>query len=90
MFNSDVIREVKVEANVCIIQGNDVYIPKNVDRVHLLKLINQGRAKDYPKQKVTVSSNFVEECNRKCSSCNHILLQADGQIVEAPCKKRYE
>lgn len=90
IFNSDIIKEVKVEANACIIQGNDVYIPKNVDRVHLLKLINQGRAKDYPKQKVTVSSNFVEERNRKCSSCNHVLLQADGQIVEAPCKKRYE
>jgi len=90
IFNSDIVKEVKVESNVCIVQGKSIYIPKDVNRVHLLKLINQGRAKDYPKQKVTVSSNFIEDCNRECSQCEHVLLQADGQIVKAPCKKRYK
>ena len=88
IFNSDIVKELKVEANVCVIGGKEIYIPKNVDRVHLLKLIRQGRAKDYTKQNVTVSSNFLAE--RDCSSCNHVLLQADGKIVEAPCKKKYK
>jgi len=85
IFNSDIIKELQVEANVCIVPGKEVYIPKNVNRVHLLKLIHQGKAKGLPKTKITVSGNFCD----KCSECDHILLQTDGMVVSSPCKKKY-
>ncbi len=87
IFNSDIIREVNVEANVCVIAGREIYIPKDVSRVHLLKLVHQGRAKNLPKQNITVSGNFCN--NEKCKHCNHILLQANGKVVPSPCKKEY-
>ncbi len=89
IFNSDIVKEVSVEANVCIVPGRTAYIPEKVGKVHLLKLVHQGRAKKLPKTEIRVSSNF-ESCSGKCSECTHILLQADGQIVKAPCNKKYE
>lgn len=90
MYNTDIIKEVIVEANVCMQPGRSVYIPKNANQVHLLQLTNSGRAKNMKKQKFHVSSNMLEEgCGRQCDSCNNSLLQADGQIVPAPCKKDY-
>jgi len=88
IYNSDVIKEIDVEANVVVIPGKEVYIPCKVDRVHLLKLIYQGRAKRLPEGlEITVSRNFWDE--EHCKKCNYVLLQADGQVVEAPCKKSY-
>lgn len=78
MFNSHVLKEIKVEANVCLTPGEEVYIPKNVDKVHLLKLTGNGKT----------PSVQLSGCN--CSDCNHSLLQADGKIVSAPCKKDYK
>ena len=65
-----------------IANDDNVYIPKNADKVHLLQLIPQGRANNMKNINVSLSG-----CD--CSSCNHKVLQADGQIVEAPCKKKY-
>lgn len=90
IFNADILDEVNVEANLCLVGGKWVHIPRKVDRLHILKLIHQGRAKNLPRQNITVSSNFFKECNKDCNKCKHILLQADGQIVTAPCKKRYK
>ena len=88
-FNSDIIKEIKIEANVCIITGRSSYIPKNVDKVNLLKLVHQGRAKQLPKNpQIHVSGNFVTS-EHTCESCNHALLQANGKIVDSPCKKDY-
>lgn len=81
-YNTSVIEEVRVEANVCLTPGEDVYIPKNADKVHLLQLIPQGRANNMKNINVSLSG-----CD--CSNCNHKVLQADAQIVEAPCKKKY-
>jgi len=89
IFNSDIIKRVIVEANVCIIPGREVYIPDNVDRIHLLKLVRQGRAKDFKEVPIVVSRNFRKSSPKGCEDCKHILLQADGQIVESPCKKKY-
>jgi len=89
LFNSDIVKEVGVEANVCIIPGRKIYIPKNVNKVHLLKLVHNGRAKNLPKQEITVSHNFEDDCSHSCEDCKNILLQADGKIVESPCKKDY-
>jgi hypothetical protein len=45
-------------------------------------MIQQGRAKKMKSLNVSLSG-----CN--CDKCDHKVLQADGQIVEAPCKKNY-
>jgi len=87
MYNTGVIKEVKVEANVCLTPGRHVYIPKNVNKAHLLQLVSQGRASSMTPVTFHVSGN-INGCNR-CKECNHQLLQADGEVVEAPCKKDY-
>lgn len=85
-YNTYVIKEINVEANVVMIPGQECYLSSKVPN-HLLKLIHQGRAKDFPNQKVVVSRNFYDP--NACEDCDHILLQADGKIVSAPCKKEY-
>lgn len=91
MYNTDIIKEVKVEANVCLVPGRDVYIPKNASKTHLLQLVPQGKAENMKPGKYHVSSNIKVEndCDHDCSTCNHSLLQADGKVVTAPCKKEY-
>lgn len=90
IFNTQVVREIgEIHANVCVAPGMDAYVPaRKVDMIHLLKLIRQGRAKDWVEVPVKVSGNF-ERSEHDCEDCDHIYLQADGTIVEAPCKKTY-
>jgi len=88
MYNTDIVKEIKVEANVCITPGKDVYIPKDADKVHLLQLVEQGRAKGIKPAKLHASGN-IERSNCDCSNCQHVLLQADKKVVKAPCKKDY-
>lgn len=91
IYNTDIIKELKVEANVCLMPGREVYIPKSADKVHLLQLISQGRAKNIKPVKFHTSSNILagDDCDHDCGTCKHTLLQADRKIVEAPCKKDY-
>ncbi len=91
MYNTDIIKEIKVEANTCLVPGREVYIPKNVDKVHLLQLVPQGRAENMKPVKYHVSSNIKadNDCDHDCNTCKHVLLQADNKVVEAPCKKDY-
>ncbi len=91
IYNSDVIKEIKVEANACLIPGRSVYIPKDVSKVHLLQLVKQGRAKNMNPGEYHVSSNIekADDCDHNCDNCQHVLLQANGKIVPAPCKKEY-
>lgn len=90
LYNTDFVKDIKVEANVCMVAGKQSYIPKPTIRVktHLLKLIHQGKAKNLPEQDIVVSRNFWDISH--CDDCDHILLQADGKIVRAPCKKEYD
>jgi len=88
-FNSDIVKEVKVHANVCVVPGKSVYIPKNVEQVHLLKLKHTGRGKNLPNTKITVSHNFDTDPTHNCDNCKNIVFQADGKVVESPCKKDY-
>jgi hypothetical protein len=90
MFNSRVIHGVKVEANVDIVPGLNAYIPtrEEASTVHLLKFIPQGRGRNIPNQDVVVSRNFYDPSH--CEECSHILLQADGKVVRAPCRKDYQ
>lgn len=87
-YNTDIVRDIKVDANVCVIAGRERYLPKPIIKVktHLLKLVHQGRAENLPKQNITVSKNFCG-CD-DCEKCNHVAyLRADGTIVKTPCKK---
>lgn len=86
IYNSHVLKEIKVEANVVIAPGESCYIPKNV-KTHILKLISQGRAKNLVLPEITVSRNFYDPS--ACDTCNHILLQSDGKTMTAPCEKEY-
>ncbi len=81
-YNANIIKEIQIEANVCVVPGKEVYIPKNVDRVRFLKLVKQGKAEHMNSVDITVSGN-------DCKNCDHKILQADGQIASAPCKKCY-
>ena len=90
IYNADIVKEIEVEANVCLVPGRSVYIPKKADKIHLLQLVKQGRAKDMEPGKFHVSGNLSDGngCG-SCKDCDHVLLQADGKIVQAPCKKEY-
>ena len=91
MYNTDIVKEIKVEANVCLVPGKEVYIPKTANKVHLLQLVKQVRAKNMEPAKFHVSSNIerADDCDHNCDNCKHVLLQADRKIVSAPCKKEY-
>jgi len=84
IYNTDVIKEVHIHANVCLVPGKSVYIPKGAQQVHLLQLVPQGRAKGMKPQNIKVSGNMGDKC-----PCNHKYLQSDGCVVDAPCKKQY-
>ena len=86
VFNTRIVKDVIEHANVCIVPGEDAYIPDKVDTIHLLKLVRQGRGKDYPDIPMVVSGNFSRS-EHDCDTCDHMYLQSDGDVVSAPCKK---
>jgi organic radical activating enzyme len=89
MYNTDIVKEIKVEANVCLVPGKKVYIPKDASKVHLLQLVKQGRASNMDPANITASGNIPRnEC--MCEECDHIVFQADRKVVGPPCKKTYE
>lgn len=84
IYNTDVISEVEVHANVCLEPGTQKYIPKKAEKVHLLKMIPHGRAiNNYTK------IGSLSLSGQGCDVCRHQLLQADGQVVAGPCGKNY-
>lgn len=82
IYNTDIHEEIIIEANVCVIGGRAIYVPKNVSCVHFLKVVPQGRAKGLSAPNLKVSGS-------NCKDCCHKLLQANGKTVDAPCKKDY-
>jgi len=87
-YNSSVIREITVEANVCLVPGRKVYIPKSADKVHLLQLVRQGKAKNLIPANIHISGNLRGK--EDCRKCNHKVLQANSKIADSPCKKHYD
>ncbi len=85
-YNTSVLKEVTIEANVCLVPGREAYIPQNADKVRLLQLVPTGRAENMQPANIHVSGNIRDGCK----GCNHLVLQADGQVVDAPCKKNYK
>jgi len=91
IFNANVLNEVGVETNLLIVPGNIVCVPEHVDKIHLLKFVPTGRYPEYVEDiPITASHNFFEDCGHDCTKCDNVLLQADGKIVSAPCKKEYK
>ena len=86
IYNTDVVKEIKVEANVCLTPGKHVYLPATASKTHLLKLVRQGKAQDMEVGNYHVSGN-ITGCG--CDKCSHAVLQANGKVVSAPCKKEY-
>lgn len=71
-FNAHVIDHVRVEANLTVAPG--------VDRVRILKRVEQGREATRPE--VKLSRNWTEDC-----TCDHRVIRPNGQEVRSPCDK---
>lgn len=71
-FNTNVIDNIYVEAYVTIAD--------EVDKVHIVKRVKQGREMTRPE--VHFSRNFTEQCQ-----CNHRIIKWDGTKVKSPCNK---
>lgn len=85
-YNTHVFKEINVEANVVVVPGEACYISKKV-KSNLLKFIPQGRGERLACPPIKVSRNFYDP--NGCDSCDHVLLQANGEVVNAPCVKEY-
>lgn len=86
-YNSSIVKEINCEANVCLVPGDTAYIPETATKIHLLQLVSQGRAKGIHPANIHVCGIIG---NREtCKACNHLVLQADGQVVNGPCRKNY-
>ena len=83
-YNSHVIDEVHVMANVCVVPGWENYIPQGNFQIHLLKLLPQGRGINFGREPITASGNFNGE---KCILCTQPTLKANGEVAVAPCRK---
>lgn len=86
-YNATVIPEVWREAYCCLVPGREIYIPARADAVRLVQLVSQGRARDMKPANIDVSGNL--KGRDYCDLCDHTVLQADGQVADAPCRKRY-
>lgn len=73
--------------NLGVHQGVEVHgyiTPRGVDRIHVLKRIEQGREKRVPV--VTLSRNFREGDGCR-EVCNHTVVRPDGTAAISPCRK---
>lgn len=87
-YNAAVLDEITVDANVCLVPGRSVYIPRKADCVHLLQLVRHGRAQTMSPVRLHLSGNATRDASA-CQECKHVVLQADGQIILGPCRKQY-
>ena len=87
-YNAQVLTDgIEVEANYCLYPGcfeQPVKINEGT-KINMLQFVPTGRGKGLRPQEVHVSGNITGNC----VSCEHVLLQANGKIVGAPCKKDY-
>jgi 7,8-dihydro-6-hydroxymethylpterin dimethyltransferase len=83
-YNAHVLTELNVAANVCLVPGEAVYMPKGSFSVHVLKFVPQGRGANIPEVPLSFSGNCEGE---KCKTCVQPTLKADGSIAVTPCKK---
>lgn len=74
-YNARVIDNIYVEANLTI--------SPDVDKVHILKRVEQGREKTRPE--VHFSGNWTQDCD-----CKQTVFKPDGSAVPSPCRKECE
>ena len=74
MYNANVIPGIRLEANVPMYD--------NVDKVHILKMVEQGR--EAKKAEIHKSCNFEKQ---NCEDCGHVVVRPDGSRNESPCRK---
>jgi len=87
-YNTHVLEQIEIRANIPLVPGLKVNIPSGVIfQNHFLKFVPQGRGKNIK----TVSEHFSGICSfNGCSNCDNKTLKADGTIVPSPCKKDYQ
>lgn len=85
-FNARVIKEVHVHAQVPLVPGSYVRVPKGSFEVNLLKFISQGRGRNIPEVEMTASCN-IGRSQKTCETCSNLTLKANGEVVPSPCKK---
>lgn len=76
IYNSNVIDGIYVETNLTVLD--------NVERIHVLKRIRQGRERTRPE--VKFSGNF----DGKCDGCDSPVILPSGRIAPSPCRKDVE
>lgn len=86
-YNARVLNNgINVEANICLSSkcfDNPIKVNEGT-KINLLKFVPKGRGENLKEISIHVSGNMRDKC-----PCEHVLLQADGQIAKAPCQKNY-
>lgn len=73
IFNANVIDNIYIESNITV--------TGDVDKVNILKRVEQGKEKTRPE--VHFSGNWTNECE----NCDQQIMRSDGKLVPSPCKK---
>ena len=101
VLHSNLVPQIAYNPNV--LEGVDVHCymtPKDIDTVHVLKRIRQGREARAPisrlleadfrrvregkEPRVHCSSNWRHRC---AGQCGHLVVRADNTVVAGPCMK---
>jgi hypothetical protein len=72
VYNANVIDGVYLEANLTVLD--------DVDKIHILKRIQQGKEKNRPE--IKFSSNWTKECD-----CDKRVMRPNGKLSLHPCNK---
>lgn len=72
-YNANVIDGIYLETNLTVLP--------NVDKIHILKRVEQGREMKRPE--VHFSKNFTQICKE----CGHHIIRPDGKETKSPCDK---
>jgi len=76
VYNAGVIDGIYVEANLTVLP--------NVEKLHILKRVAQGREAKRPE--VKLSSNWDGDCSKECE---HVVVRPDSSLGR-PCLKKIE
>jgi len=96
LLHTNLIPQIGYNPNVCEGVRIHAYMtPDQVDEVHVLKRIEQGREARAPTlahresferepPNVHCSSNWRTDCHK---DCDHLVIKPDNTIVKGPCRK---
>ena len=75
-YNANVLDRIRVKVNLTVFD--------NVERVHVLKGVEQGRARELAAPSIKMSSNWNDPACE--ATCTHVVVRPDGSQGK-PCKK---